>query len=63
MADTWTERDYSRRDFLKAAGLAAAALAVPGCGSEARRASGAGAVDKPNFVIVFCDDAGYADIG
>ncbi len=50
----------NRRDFLKTAGLAAAALAVPGCGSAFEQTS---SVDKPNLVIVFCDDVGYADVG
>ncbi len=53
----------NRRDFLKAAGLAAVrlgGLAVPGCGSALERTS---SVDKPNVIIVFCDDVGYADVG
>jgi arylsulfatase A len=50
----------NRRDFLKTAGLAAAALAVPGCGSVLERTL---SVDKPNVIIVFCDDVGYADVG
>ncbi len=50
----------NRRDFLKTAGLTAAALAVPGCGSALERTS---SVDKPNVIIVFCDDVGYADVG
>ncbi|MHC4171930.1 MAG: sulfatase family protein [Planctomycetota bacterium] len=52
----------NRRDFLKTAGLTAAALAVPGC-SDSLRTSGKASADKPNFVIVFCDDVGYADVG
>ena len=54
------DKNLNRRDFLKAAGLAAAALTVPGCGSAFERTS---SVDKPNVVIVFCDDVGYADVG
>ena len=50
----------NRRDFLKSVGLAAAAMAVPGCGSAFEQTS---STDKPNLVVVFCDDVGYADVG
>jgi arylsulfatase A len=56
-------RDYTRRDFLKAVGLGAAALTVPGCVGATGQASGRSSVDKPNFVIIFTDDQGYADVG
>ena len=55
--------NMNRRDFLRAAGLTAAALAVPGCGGQSQQASSAKSTDKPNVVIIFCDDVGYADIG
>ena len=45
-------RNY-RRDFLKAAGLGAAGLAVPGILRSAPK--------PPNFVVIFLDDAGWAD--
>jgi len=53
----------NRREFLRAAGLTAAALALPGCGGHLQQASGGKSTDKPNVVIIFCDDVGYADIG
>jgi arylsulfatase A len=50
----------TRRDFVRWLGLGAAGFAVSG-----RRHLGAAEkpVRKPNFVIVFCDDLGYADLG
>jgi len=45
----------SRREFIQALGLGAAALTVPGCAKPTTR--------KPNFVIIFTDDQGYADVG
>ena len=53
----------NRREFIKAIGFGAAALAMPGCAGVAGRISGKTSVDKPNFIIIFCDDAGYADVG
>ena len=55
--------NLNRREFLRAAGLTAAALAIPGCAGHLRQASGGKSTDKPNVVIIFCDDVGYADIG
>jgi arylsulfatase A len=50
-----------RRDFLKTVGLAATSLAMPQGSVFSQRASAA--AQPPNFIIIFCDDLGYGDIG
>jgi len=55
--------NLNRRQFLRTAGFTAAALAMPGCRSDLQWESEEKSTDKPNVVIVFCDDVGYADIG
>ncbi len=49
----------NRREFVKAMGLGVAALTVPGCSGNLASP----ARPKPNFVIIFTDDQGYADVG
>ncbi|MHC4157562.1 MAG: sulfatase family protein [Planctomycetota bacterium] len=56
-------QNYGRRDFMKAIGLAAV-LGVPGCRDLTQRLGGRPTPSYlPNFVIIFCDDVGYADVG
>jgi len=57
--EVMTKQFCTRRRFCKALGLGLIGLGLPGYASlEQRQAS-----DKPNFIIIFCDDMGYADIG
>ncbi|MHC4742560.1 MAG: sulfatase-like hydrolase/transferase [Planctomycetota bacterium] len=52
----------SRRNFLKAVGLYAAAFAAPGC-SAARQTVSGNQPRRPNIIVIMCDDMGFSDIG
>ena len=45
---------YNRRDFLKAIGLGAMSLAMPGCVVGSERAA-----PRPNIVFILTDDQRY----
>jgi arylsulfatase A len=55
------QRGLERRRFLGYAGAVLAGLRLSGQVSRVRGASATGA--KPNFVLIFCDDMGYGDVG
>ncbi|MHC4740368.1 MAG: sulfatase-like hydrolase/transferase [Planctomycetota bacterium] len=56
-------KQINRRNFLKAIGLTAASFAVPGCSNASRPEAKSGKNRSPNFIVIFCDDLGYGDIG
>ena len=46
----------TRRRFIKSLAVGAAVTTLPACRPTPRRK------DKPNFIIIFCDDLGYGDL-
>jgi len=53
--------NYTRRDFLKSAGIGAAVLALPGC-MRGPQSTG-GKAKRPNIILIMADDMGFSDIG
>ena len=59
-------KNLNRRNFLKLAGVTAAGAVLPGCADELSSAfakNERSPANKPNFIIIFCDDLGYGDLG
>ena len=55
--------DYTRRRFLKAIGLGAAAFAIHGSKGDTKLFANEATVKKPNFVFILVDDLGWIDTG
>jgi uncharacterized sulfatase len=53
----------NRREFLKAVGLGAVSLAVPGCTRAAEQFKTKAGTNKPNIVLFLADDQGIDDVG
>jgi len=61
------QRDCSnglnRREFIKAVGLGAASLLLPGCIDTLKPSTDRVTTKKPNIIFIIADDMGYGDLG
>ncbi len=55
-------KSLNRRNFIKLAGATAVGAVLSGCADELLQSAKSPA-EKPNFIIIFCDDLGYGDLG
>jgi len=58
-----TRPPLNRRQFLRLASAAIVGAALPYHRVSARSGSPVHPAGKPNFIVIFCDDLGYGDIG
>ena len=53
----------TRRDFLRAVGVGAASMAVPGCVGVSGLVSDKASAQRPNIIFILADDLGWTELG
>ncbi len=56
-------QNYTRRDFLKSAGLGMVTLVVQGCLNTSKPISDKSSARRPNIIFILADDLGWAELG